>query len=391
MLGLIKLLVGAAAIIALGALAIMVEGMPGSAISAEARLQESVDTSLSANGVDWASVSVDGQKAVITGAAPSEDAFKLAYDAIAKSAGAGGLLLGGVTIIDQTRLTVNTLPPVADPFLWIAERQGDSLILSGSVPSESDKTELLSYAQLRFPEAAIADTMEIARGAPSKDYWLSAAALSLDALARLTNGAVEANDAQFILTGETEDPAASRNVALLMSALPDQFTGDADIRYTGQTIGETNTDAMSTVIIDAEPPAEEPNEASAVETCRTRLTEAIASQAISFASSSRQLNDESSDGLQRLADAMLNCPQFNLEITGHTDSTGERARNLRLSENRAVSVAIALASLGVDAGHLEANGRGDAEPLFSNDTLEGRAGNRRIEFTISIPTQPESE
>lgn len=387
MLGLIKLLVGLAAIVALGALAMTMEGVPGSAVSAETRLQESVGASLSSNGIDWVRVSIDGQKATIAGEAPSEEARKVAYDAIAQSTGSGGLIFGGVTIIDDSQLSAISLPPIANPFLWIAEHQGGALLLSGFAPSESDKTELLSHARLRFPETEIADTMEIARGAPFEDYWLRAASLSLDALARLNNGAVESNGAQFTLTGETEEPSVRRNVALLMSALPAQFTGEADVRYTG----DANPAVTSTALIEAGQPVEETSEASAIETCRTQLSETIASQAISFATSSRQLDESSRAGLRPLAEALLGCPQFHLEITGHTDSTGERALNLRLSENRAAAVATVLTSLGVEAERLDANGLGDAEPLFSNDTLQGRAGNRRIEFAITTPTQPTTE
>lgn len=393
MLGLIKLLVGLAAIVALGALAMTMEGVPGSAISAEARLQEKVGAALSSNGADWASVSMDGQKAVITGEAPSEEARKVVYDAIAQSTGSGGLVFGGVTIIDDSELSAISLPPIANPFLWIAEHQDGTLLLSGFTPSEHYKTELLSHARLRFPETDIADTMEVARGAPFEEHWLRAASLSLDALARLNNGAVESNGAQFTLTGETEEPSVSRNVALLMSALPAQFTGEANVRYTG----DVNPAVTSTALIEAEQPVEETSdaiattEASAIETCRTQLSETIASQAISFASSSRQLDEASLTNLRPLAEGLRDCPQFHLEITGHTDSTGERARNLRLSENRAAAVATFLTSLGIEAARLDANGLGDAEPLFSNDTLQGRAGNRRIEFALTIPSQPTTE
>ncbi len=72
-----------------------------------------------------------------------------------------------------------------------------------------------------------------------------------------------------------------------------------------------------------------------------------------------------------------------LTIVGHTDDIGEEELNLRLSSERAQATADALISLGVDSTRLMTEGRGESEPLVSNDTREGRQTNRRVEFLIS--------
>lgn len=380
MLSLVKLLLGLLAVAALGALAMTVEALPGSAVSAEARLQETVDASLASSGIDWAATDVNGQKVSVTGEAPSQDARNVALNAVSQSAGAGGLLFGGVTIIDDSGLKTVALPPIADPFLWIAERQGASLSFSGYAPSEQDKAELLSYARLQFPETDIVETLEIARGAPFETSWLQAASLSLDALARLTNGAVEANGAQFTLSGETDQSSVSRNAALLMSALPEGFSGYAEIRLTSDTVS----------VVEQPLPVSTP-EIDETDTCRAQLSEIISTQEIGFASARRQLEDQSRIDLIPLADALAACPEFHLEIIGHTDSTGGAAENLRLSENRAAAVADYLASFDIAPGRLDAKGVGSAQPLFSNDTPEGRAGNRRIELIIFVQTDATTE
>jgi outer membrane protein OmpA-like peptidoglycan-associated protein len=71
-----------------------------------------------------------------------------------------------------------------------------------------------------------------------------------------------------------------------------------------------------------------------------------------------------------------------LRIEGHTDNAGKPAANKKLSEARAESVKKYLTSKGVDSGRLETEGYGDTRPVGDNETTEGRAANRRIEFSI---------
>jgi OmpA-OmpF porin, OOP family len=71
-----------------------------------------------------------------------------------------------------------------------------------------------------------------------------------------------------------------------------------------------------------------------------------------------------------------------LEIAGHTDNTGDPAANVKLSQERADSVRTALINAGVDPSKLVAKGYGGANPVASNDLLEGRFRNRRIEYHV---------
>ncbi|PWB70862.1 MAG: hypothetical protein C3F15_13335 [Holophagae bacterium] len=77
---------------------------------------------------------------------------------------------------------------------------------------------------------------------------------------------------------------------------------------------------------------------------------------------------------------LLKNPQLKVEIQGHTDSTGTAAWNDKLSQRRAESVMKYLVSKGVPAGQLTAKGFGPANPVAPNDTKEGRAKNRRVDF-----------
>ena len=71
-----------------------------------------------------------------------------------------------------------------------------------------------------------------------------------------------------------------------------------------------------------------------------------------------------------------------MSITGHTDDVGPYDANIRLSLNRAEAVAALVVEHGIDPGRLTVDGSGEAEPLETNETPEGRAINRRVEFSI---------
>lgn len=71
-----------------------------------------------------------------------------------------------------------------------------------------------------------------------------------------------------------------------------------------------------------------------------------------------------------------------VEIGGHTDSTGNAAKNLKLSQDRAQAVLTYLTNKGIDAARLQAKGFGPNVPIADNATTEGKATNRRVEFQI---------
>jgi outer membrane protein OmpA-like peptidoglycan-associated protein len=74
-------------------------------------------------------------------------------------------------------------------------------------------------------------------------------------------------------------------------------------------------------------------------------------------------------------------PEVKVNITGHTDDVGETAANQTLSEKRAAAVAASLSTdFGIDASRLSTAGKGESEPMAKNDSPEGKAMNRRVEF-----------
>lgn len=88
------------------------------------------------------------------------------------------------------------------------------------------------------------------------------------------------------------------------------------------------------------------------------------------------------ENLTTLAASLEKYPNTQLLIVGHTDSVGSDSYNAALSARRASSAAIYLASRDVSRSRMRESGRGEAEPVASNSTEEGRALNRRIEVAI---------
>jgi outer membrane protein OmpA-like peptidoglycan-associated protein len=116
-----------------------------------------------------------------------------------------------------------------------------------------------------------------------------------------------------------------------------------------------------------------------------RVGEGIAvtfASGILFPFNSTEILPDGRTNLQQLASSLEKYPNSDILIVGHTDSVGTDAYNNDLSQRRALAAQSYLQSLGVPATRLQATGRGESEPIQSNDTDAGRAQNRRVEIAI---------
>ena len=106
----------------------------------------------------------------------------------------------------------------------------------------------------------------------------------------------------------------------------------------------------------------------------------VSLQGVKFRYDSSELTDESRAILDRVAAVLRKQTHVRHEVAGHTDSQGDRAYNLRLSQRRAETVRNYLISRGVDAGNLKAHGYGGLQPIADNSTWAGLVSNRRVEL-----------
>ncbi|MCX7546339.1 OmpA family protein [Xanthomarina sp. F1114] len=104
---------------------------------------------------------------------------------------------------------------------------------------------------------------------------------------------------------------------------------------------------------------------------------------VNFATNKSDLTSKSEENLDKVAKILIEFPDTNITIQGHTDNTGKNDYNLSLSRKRAESVAEYLSSNGVSFSRFRIEALGEDAPRYDNNTVEGRAQNRRVEMAIS--------
>ena len=104
---------------------------------------------------------------------------------------------------------------------------------------------------------------------------------------------------------------------------------------------------------------------------------------VTFDSNQANLKPAGANTLTGVAMVLKEYPKTAVNVLGYTDSTGSNDLKMRLSQQRADSVASALITQGVAANRIQTRGMGPANPIASNSTAEGKAQNRRVEITLS--------
>jgi len=104
------------------------------------------------------------------------------------------------------------------------------------------------------------------------------------------------------------------------------------------------------------------------------------SHGIRFDVNKATIKPESMGEINAIVKILKDNVALKFEIGGHTDSDGDDASNMKLSQARADAVKSQLITLGIDASRLKAKGYGETKPMGDNTTFEGKANNRRVEF-----------
>ena len=175
-----------------------------------------------------------------------------------------------------------------------------------------------------------------------------------------------------------------------------KITGEVDSEGRKLSIGENLQNALgsdysvknllSVVIPEPEPEPvviKEPEPVIDIAAiCQAKVKELMSDSKIFFATAKAEIKSESYALLDNISAVLAECSESAVEVSGHTDSTGSQSFNQPLSLNRAKAVVDYLVSKGVDANRLTSEGFGAEKPVADNSTKEGRAANRRIEFTV---------
>jgi outer membrane protein OmpA-like peptidoglycan-associated protein len=352
----------------------------------------------------------------------------------------GGGLPKGIKLLSD-----GVTPPVITPYTWVAEFSGGRLLLSGHIPNEADRAQLLDAAKAATPNAQPLDQMQLGVGAPRG--FTAAAMASLRELPRLESGSAELRGASLTVTGIARDRSAAASVRdALRAALPASISFSDEIRTpppaaaaaaAAPAAGVARTQALPSPEPPAAPavappptrppatrppatapPAAEAGVSAAGETdnkpgpsglasaseaappeapqaprvvsggnaasqpCADALASALKAGTLLFRLGSAELDPSSGSTLDRLARAAQSCPGMRIEVGGHASAEGGEAVNRRLSLRRAQAVVSYLVRAGVDRQRLESAGYGATQPIMPNDTEAHMAKNRRIEFTV---------
>lgn len=247
----------------------------------------------------------------------------------------------------------------APPYIFQANKDpvADAVTLTGNVPDETSRAELIAAAGRKFFNEKVADQLRVSIGAPSG--FVAATIPALEALSRVSTGSLVVSDREITVSGDAFYAAAVNDIRTgLLSRLPEGWRAKVDI---------------------AVRPAAGPVDATV---CQDLLTQLMGKAAIRFESGSAAIDRDSAGLLDRVAETAMRCPSASIDVVGHTDADGEEPANQLLSEQRAQAVVDYLVKAGLPAERFTALGYGSMQPVASNATAEGKAQNRRIEFVV---------
>jgi OmpA-OmpF porin, OOP family len=253
--------------------------------------------------------------------------------------------------------TVGVIDIIA-PYAFKIAKGGGRVVLTGFAPDDAARNELATAAKAAFLGEPIENELASRSDAPAR--FVDALKALFPSLARLASGSLSADDTVFNVEGLAIYDKAADQIKLEL--------GRALVR--GFKLG------VVTIGVIPPPPALEINE------CQPAFDGLLAKGRILFETGSANLSNESLALLDHLIEVVRRCREASIEVAGHTDSQGTSELNLDLSKRRAEAVTAYIGESGFDTSRITSAGYGETKPVASNDTPEGRAQNRRIEFVV---------
>lgn len=248
---------------------------------------------------------------------------------------------------------------MAPPYIFQANKDpvAVTLTLSGYVPDNAVHAALAAAAERKFFNEKVVDNLKASVGAPGN--FAAVVTTALGALSRLSTGTLVIADREVKLSGDAlYDAAAGQIRADLPKNLPQGWKAKIEV-----SVKPTAAPVDATV-------------------CQQLFTQLLGKARIRFQPASATIDADSVGLLDRLIETAQRCPNASIEIAGHTDADGAADVNQTLSQTRAQAVANYLVKAGLPAERFTVSGYGASQPLASNDTDEGKAQNRRIDFLV---------
>ena len=364
---------GLAGVLIVGAIAIY--GLDGTG-KIEAGLQRAAGETLEKTGPPWASVEVRGRDAVLEGEAllPAER-----RQAAEKAALAIDAIPGIREVLDNTTARFRSMADIEAtlaetckqvvsglPAAWLkCGVKGQTVTLVGTALTHTARRaaveKLFSAIEALKARETVRDTTQAHYG-------------SFDDMQAAFAGACDAAVGGFALNWMT--CTLKGRGFTLSGAAPAEAEREARVaaaKAVLEAVKGVDGVADDTTALPA---------LSSAEACRKAFGGLKRDTPIRFAAGTATISPESEAMLDALTMAPKRCVGVRIEVRGHTDDTGDAESDRKLSEARAAAVVAYMTGLGLPAARVSARGYGGAKPLAANDTEEGRAKNRRIEFAM---------
>jgi len=226
------------------------------------------------------------------------------------------------------------------------------VLASGTVPDEASKSLLLNQLREVYGADKVVDQIAVGQVSMPANWGNYVQKLITPSLKQISRGQLKVDGNMVSVRGEVANEAQRQRVASdFATSLNPTYTISNGLRVAAADQG--------------------------------LLDRTLANRIVEFESGQAVLTPAGKSILDEMAAAMLKMKGQKVEIIGHTDNVGLRASNQNLSQARAETVRTYLSAKGVTGELLTASGQGSDRPIASNDTPDGRARNRRIEFRMA--------
>jgi len=223
------------------------------------------------------------------------------------------------------------------------------VVVAGKVPDESTKAAVLARLRDTYGPANVVDQIEIADVATPANWSANVQKLIGPQLKQISKGQLKIDGTTIDVKGEVRNEAQRQQLASDMAnQLNPTYTIKNGLRVSTSEQG--------------------------------LLDQTLANRTIEFETGSATLTPQGRTILDQMGAVLAKMTTRNVEIIGHTDASGNRTTNIALSQARADAVKGYLVAKGISPQQLTTLGVGPDQPIASNDTNDGRARNRRIEF-----------
>lgn len=234
-----------------------------------------------------------------------------------------------------------------------AAEEAAKVVAAGTVPDEAARAAILGKLRDLYGAANVVDRLEVGGVVPPPNWTEYMTKLLSANLKQVRKGQMQVNGTQIAIKGNVANEALRQQVVSDMAtALNPTYTVDNGLVV-------------------------------AAGAAQNVLDKTLSNRVVEFESGSATLTAAGRAILDEMALAIKQIGTPKVQVIGHTDSVGNRLGNIGLSLSRANTVRAYLIDKGIPAESLSAVGSGPDHPVGSNDTAEGRAKNRRIEFRLA--------